>query len=82
MPHDLFNSFVCNIKKLLLFGLFLPKENYHNLMKNSPKFQANVTERRTSLSKRPRMFRQNLLNAPVKKLNLKKSITAHELLHK
>ena len=51
-------------------------------MKNSPKFQANVTERRISLSKRSRMFRQNLLKVPVKKFNLSKSITAHELFHK
>ena len=47
------------------------KENYHNLMKNSPKFQANVTERRTSLSKRSRMFRQNLLKVPEKVESLK-----------
>ena len=39
-------------------------------MRNSRKFQANVTERRTSLNKRSRMFRQNLLKVPVKKLNL------------
>ena len=39
-------------------------------MRNSRKFQANVTERRTSLSNRSRMFRQNLLKVPVKKLNL------------
>ena len=38
-------------------------------MKNNPKFQANVTERPTSLSKRSRMFWQNLLKLPVKKLN-------------
>ena len=45
-------------------------ENYHNLLKNSPKFQASVTERRTSLSKRSRMFWKNLSKVPVKKLNL------------
>ena len=36
-------------------------------MKNSAKFQVNITERRTALSKRSRMFRQNLLKVPVKK---------------
>ena len=44
-------------------------ENYYNLMKDSPKFQANVTERHTSL-KRSGMFPQNLLKVPVKKLNI------------
>ena len=71
MPHDIFNLFVCNIEKLLLYGFFSAKENYYNLMKNSPKFQANVTERRTSLSKRSRMFRQNLLKVPEKVESLK-----------
>ena len=51
-------------------------------MKNSPEFQANVTEKHTSLSQRSRMFRPNLLKVPVKKLNLLKSITAHEILHR
>ena len=46
------------------------KENYCSLMKNSPKFQPNVTERCTSLSKHSRLFRQNLLKVPMKKLNL------------
>ena len=40
-------------------------------MKNSPKVHANVTERRTSVSKRSKMFRQNLLKVPVKKLILR-----------
>ena len=51
-------------------------------MKNSPEFQANITEKHTSLSQRSRMFRPNLLKVPVKKLNLLKSITAHEILHR
>ena len=45
-------------------------ENYYNRMKDSPKFQANVTKRHTSLSKRSGMFPQNLLKVPVKKLNI------------
>ena len=69
MSRDLFNLFVCNIEKLIVWFISA-KKNYHNLMENSPKFHANVTERRTSLSKHSRMFRQNLLKVPVKKLNL------------
>ena len=71
MPRDLFNLFVCNIEKLLLYGFFSAQENYYNLMKNNPKFQVNVTERRTSLSKRSRMFRQNLLKVTEKVESLK-----------
>ena len=51
----------------LLFGVFLPKK----IITTSQKIDVNasVTERCTSLSKRSGMFRQNLLNGGVKKLN-------------
>ena len=73
-------SFVTSRTTIVWF--ITAKENYYNRMKNSPKFWTNVTERRTSLSKLSRMFRQNLLRVPVKKVESLKSITAHELLHK
>ena len=47
----------------LLFGVFLPRVN-------SRKYQANVTERCTYLSKRSGIFRQNHLKIPLKNLNL------------
>ena len=43
----------------LLFGVFLPVEK-------SRKYQASVTERCASLSKRSGMFRQNLLQVPLR----------------
>ena len=61
---------------------FFDKENYCNLTKSSCKFQASVTERCTSLSKRSDMFRQNLLKVPVKKLNFQKTLITNELLQK
>ena len=45
-------------------------------------FRACVTERCTSLSKRFEMFRQNLLEVAVKKLNLQEPFATHELLQK
>ena len=69
MPRDLFNLFVCNIEKFIVWCISA-KENYYNLTKNSRKFQASVTERCTSLNKRSGMFRQKLFKVPVKKLNL------------
>ena len=47
----------------LLFDVFLPREK-------SRKYQASVTERCTSLSKRSEMFRQNLFQVPLTNLNL------------
>ena len=40
------------------------------------------TETCTSLKKSSGIFRQNPLEVPVKKLNLKKNFTTHEILHK
>ena len=79
--HDVFSFFVCNIEKLIVWRIST-KENYYNLTKNNRKFQASVTERCTSLSKRSRMFRQNVLRVAVKKLNLYQPFTTHELLQK
>ena len=81
MPCGLFNFFVGSIEILVIWCISA-KENHYDLGKNSPKFQASVTERYTSLSRRSGMFRQNLLKVPVKKLNLRKFFTAHKLLHK
>ena len=69
VPRDLFNLFVCNIEKLIVWCIYV-KKNYYNLTKNSRKFQASVAERCTSLSSLYRMFPQNLLKVLVKKLNL------------
>ena len=68
VPHDLVSLF-CNIEKLIVWRISA-KKNYYNLTENSRKFQANVTERCTSLSKRSGMFRQNLLKVAATKLNL------------
>ena len=46
VPRDLFNFFVCNIEKLIVWCISA-KENYYSLTKNSRKFQASVTERCT-----------------------------------
>ena len=73
MSHDFFSFFICNIKKLIVLRVSA-KENYNNLTKNSPEFQANVTERCTSLSKRYRMFWENLLKVPVKNRIFKKPL--------
>ena len=63
VPHDLFNLYV--ISRNSLFGAFLPRKIIAILLtKNSRKFQARVTERSTSLSKRSGMFQQNLLKVP------------------
>ena len=67
MPRDPFNLFVCNIEKLIVWCI---SANRNYLVRNSRKFQASVTERCTSLSKRSGMFRQNLLKVPVKRMNL------------
>ena len=82
---------LCHV--IFLICLFVTSRNYYCLVyfcqgkfsqfcEKNPTFQANVTEGHTSLTKRSRMFRKNLLKVPVKKLNLEKSITANELLHK
>ena len=60
----LFSFFVCNIEKLIVWFISA-NGSYYNTTKNSRKFQASVTERCTSLSKRSGMFRQNLLKVPV-----------------
>ena len=73
MSHDFFSFFICNIKKLIILCVSA-KENYYDLTKNSPEFQANVTERCTSLSKCYRMFRENLLKVPVKNRIFKKPL--------
>ena len=69
MLRNLFNLFVCNIEKFIVWCVSA-KGNYYNFTENSRKFQASVTERCTSLSKRSGMFRQNFLKLHVKKLNL------------
>ena len=72
MPQNFVSFFVCNIEKLIVWCISARK-NYCNLTKNNHKFQANVTERCTSLSKSSGIFRQNLLKAPAKRLFLKKN---------
>ena len=57
----LFSLFVTS--RNLLFDVFLPWEK-------SRKYQASVSERCTFLSERSGMFRQNLLQVPLKNLNL------------
>ena len=81
MSHEFVSSFVCNIEKIIAWCISA-KKNYYNLTKNNHKFQASVTERCYSLSKSSGIFRQNPLKVPVKKLNLYKNFTTHDLLRK
>ena len=77
-----FKLFVCNIEKLIIVWCISDKENHYDLTKNSPKFEASVTEKCISLSEHSGMFRQNFLKLPLKKLAPKKPFTTHELLYK
>ena len=81
MPHGFFSFFARIIEKLVVWCISI-KENYYNLTRNGRKFQASVTERCISLSKRSGMLRGNLLKVHVKKLNVSKDFTRNELLHK
>ena len=81
MPHDFFSFFVCNIEKPIVWRVSTRKI-ITVLQKNSRKPQASVTERCASVSKGSGIFWQNLLKVAVKKLNLYKLITTHELLKK
>ena len=57
----------CNVKKLIVWCIS-SKKNYDYLTNNNHKFQASVTERCTSLSKSSRIFPQNPLKVPGKKV--------------
>ena len=70
MPRDLFNVFVDSIEILVVWCISA-KENHCNLQKIAVNLRrVSIKERCTSLTRRSGMFRQNLLKAPVKKLNL------------
>ena len=69
VAHDFVSFFVCNIKKVIVWCIYVRKK-YYNLTKNKLKFQVSVTEWYTSLDKGPGIFRQNPLKVPVKKSNL------------
>ena len=62
MSHNFASFFVCNTEKLIVWCI-TARKNYYNLTKNNHKFQASMTERRTSLNK----GFQNSLKVPVKK---------------
>ena len=78
---DIVSFFVCSIEKHIVCCISA-KKNYYNLAKNSHKFRASVIEMCTSVSKSSGVFWQNSSKPPVKKLNLEKNFTAHELVHK
>ena len=82
VPRDSVSFSVCDMKKLIACCCISTKKNYYNLTKNSRIFQASVTERCTSLSKSSGILRQISSKVPVKKLNLQKNFTRHELLRK
>ena len=79
MPHDFVSFVFWKIEKIVWCISVI--RNYNNLKKNNHKFQETATERCTSLCNSPVIFQQNPLKVPVKKLNLKKNFTTHELLH-
>ena len=81
VSHDIVSFFVCSIEKHIVCCISA-KKNYYNLTKNSHKFRASVIEMCTSVSKSSGVFWQNSSKPPVKKLNLEKNFTAHELVHK
>ena len=82
VPRDFVSFFVCDMKKLIACCCISAKKNDYSLTNNGRRFQASVTERSTSLSKSCGIFRQISSKVPVKKLNLQKNFTRHELLHK
>ena len=69
VPYGFVNFFIRNIERIITCSIS-GKKNYHNLIKNSHKFQASVTGWCTSLSKSSEIFREKPSKVPVKKLTL------------
>ena len=57
--HVIFFIYLFVTSRKFIVWFISAKENYYILIKNSPKLLANITERRTSLSKRSRIYQKS-----------------------